>query len=407
MHINTESIIYVAVAATILIGGIIVFETLFTPAINEQEQLFSAMDAKGQPLDTVIDISSKAPSFTLPATTGNNISLSDYKGKKNVLLYFQEGIMCAPCWKQLEDIQKEYGKFDSLDVEVLTITVDPLNALIKESQKRGITLPVLDDGDDLSVSKEYDVLDQSMHPGSRPGHSFILIGKDGDIIWRKDYYPAGQNMGGMNMNMGGRMYVPVEELLTEINKIAYRLSPTVSNTSRTPIVMNIALSSPSNAAPAMDHSMCITPIHKHADLKVYLDNVLLNMSQRKFMDQNAEVHFHPTVKVNPNDVPGVPFGDMVHIHKENVTIKDFLNTLDLDTNNTLGKLIGNNGMMRVYVNEAYQEMGLNYVMNDQDRVLVTQITDGITEKDILTQIESVTSYAVMGKDANPSIFGGC
>lgn len=407
MHINTESIIYVAVAATILIGGIIVFETLFTPAINEQEQLFSAMDAKGQPLDTVIDISSKAPSFTLPATTGNNISLSDYKGKKNVLLYFQEGIMCAPCWKQLEDIQKEYGKFDSLDVEVLTITVDPLNALIKESQKRGITLPVLDDGDDLSVSKEYDVLDQSMHPGSRPGHSFILIGKDGDIIWRKDYYPAGQNMGGMNMNMGGRMYVPVEELLTEINKIAYRLSPTVSNTSRTPIVMNIALSSPSNAAPAMDHSMCITPIHKHADLKVYLDNVLLNMSQRKFMDQNAEVHFHPTVKVNPNDVPGVPFGDMVHIHKENVTIKDFFNTLDLDTNNTLGKLIGNNGMMRVYVNEAYQEMGLNYVMNDQDRVLVTQITDGITEKDILTQIESVTSYAVMGKDANPSIFGGC
>ncbi|MGH9987084.1 MAG: peroxiredoxin family protein, partial [Nitrososphaeraceae archaeon] len=359
MHINTESIIYVAVAATILIGGIIVFETLFTPAINEQEQLFSAMDAKGQPLDTVIDISSKAPSFTLPATTGNNISLSDYKGKKNVLLYFQEGIMCAPCWKQLEDIQKEYGKFDSLDVEVLTITVDPLNALIKESQKRGITLPVLDDGDDLSVSKEYDVLDQSMHPGSRPGHSFILIGKDGDIIWRKDYYPAGQNIGGMNMNMGGRMYVPVEELLTEINKIAYRLSPTVSNTSRTPIVMNIALSSPSNAAPAMDHSMCITPIHKHADLKVYLDNVLLNMSQRKFMDQNAEVHFHPTVKVNPNDVPGVPFGDMVHIHKENVTIKDFFNTLDLDTNNTLGKLIGNNGMMRVYVNEAYQEMGLN------------------------------------------------
>lgn len=405
MHIDTRSIIYVAVAATILISGIIVFDTSFTPG-TKQERLFSTINVKGQPLDTALDTYSKAPSFTLPATTGQNISLSDYEGKKNVLLYFQEGIMCAPCWKQLEDIQKEYDKFESLEIEVLTITVDPLNALIKESQKRGITLPVLDDGVDLSVSKTYDVLDNSMHPGSRPGHSFILIGKDGNIIWKKDYYPAGQNMGGMNMNMGGRMYVPVEELLKEISKVEYRLSPTISDISRTPAVTNIALSYLSNPASAIDHSMCVTPIHRHADFKIYLDGVPLNMSQRKFMDQAAEVHFHPTVKVNPNDVPGVPFGDMVHIHKENVTIKDFLNTLDFDTN-TFGKLGGNNDMLRVYVNGTNQEMGLNYVMNDKDRILVSQISDGTTEKDILNQIESVTSYAVMGKDRNPSIFGGC
>jgi peroxiredoxin len=406
LHIDTRSIIYVAVAATVLISGIIVFETSFTPGTNEQERLFSTINVKGQPLDTALDTYSKAPSFTLPATTGQNISLSDYEGKKNVLLYFQEGIMCAPCWKQLEDIQKEYGKFESLDIEVLAITVDPLNALIKESQKRGITLPVLDDGVDLSVSKAYNVLDQSMHPGSRPGHSFILIGKDGNIIWKKDYYPAGQNMGGMNMNMGGKMYVPVEELLKEISKVEYRLSPTISDISRTPVVTNIALSSVSNPAPAIDHSMCVTPTHRHADFKIYLDGVPLNMSQRKFMDQTAEVHFHPTVKVNPNDVPGVPFGDMVHIHKENVTIKDFLNTLDFDTN-TLGKLSRNNETLRVYVNGTNQEMGLNYTMNDKDRILVSHISDEITEKDILTQIESVTSYAVMGKDRNPSLFGGC
>ncbi|MGH9977775.1 MAG: peroxiredoxin family protein, partial [Nitrososphaeraceae archaeon] len=357
------------------------------------------------PLDTTFDTSSKAPSFTLHATTGQNISLSDYKGKENVLLYFQEGIMCDPCWRQVEDIQKEYGKFKSLDIEVLTITVDPLNALIKESQKRGITLPVLDDGVDLSVSKAYDVLDQSMHPGSRPGHTFILVGKDGNLIWRKDYYPAGQNVGGMNMNMGGRMYVPVEELLKEINKVAYRVAPTMSSIIGPLVVTNIALSSTLNTTPMTDHSMCITPIHKHADFKIYLDGVLLNMSQRKFMDQAAEVHFHPTVKVNPNDIPGVPFGDMVHIHKENVTIKDFLNTLDLDTN-TLGKL-GNNEMLRVYINGAYQKIGLNHVMNDKDRILVSHISDGITEKEILNQMESVTSNAVMGKDRNPSIFGGC
>ena len=33
----------------------------------------------------------KAPAFVLPSSLGGNISLSDYAGKKNVLLYFQEG----------------------------------------------------------------------------------------------------------------------------------------------------------------------------------------------------------------------------------------------------------------------------------------------------------------------------
>jgi cytochrome oxidase Cu insertion factor (SCO1/SenC/PrrC family) len=105
----------------------------------------------------------KAPPFTLPSTVGGEVSLSDYTGKKNVLLYFQEGIMCKACWDQLEDIQKVYYKFKPLDIEVVTITVDPINANIKESNKRGITLPVLDDAN-LSVSKSYDVLDYSMHP---------------------------------------------------------------------------------------------------------------------------------------------------------------------------------------------------------------------------------------------------
>ena len=161
--------------------------------------------------------SNKAYDFNLPSTTGGSVQLSDYSGKKNVLLYFQEGIMCDPCWKQLEDIQKIYDdKFKSFNIEVITITVDPINALIKESQRRGITLPVLDDGN-LNVSNTYQMLDNSMHPGSRPGHSFVLIDSKGDILWKKDYYPStGLNVNDMGMNMrtdmNGRMYVPIDEL---------------------------------------------------------------------------------------------------------------------------------------------------------------------------------------------------
>jgi len=80
--------------------------------------------------------------------------------------------------------------------------------------------------------------------------------------------------------------------------------------------------------------LCAQLQYTHADLYIYLNGNLLNLTERKYMDQSPEVHFHPTVKVNPNDIPRIPFGDMVHIHKDNLTIRDFLNTLDLN-NHTL------------------------------------------------------------------------
>lgn len=382
------------------------FKTLFSSSSLDQQQ---------QPQQ---DATVRAPAFTLPSTIGRNISLSDYSDRKNVLLYFQEGIMCAPCWEQIEDIQKEYDKFESLDMEVITITVDPLNALIKESTTRGITLPVLED-EDLSVSKAYDVLDHSMHPGSRPGHSFILIGKDGNIVWKKDYYPAGTNIGGMNMSPDGRMYVPVGELLEEIYKVAYRLFPEAStvkskgNNVSSDYYKNQTLSMTQGDNRAgdiedglvtmTDHSMCLTPIHKHADFKVYLNGLPLDLAQRKYMDQASDVHFHPTVKVNPDDIPGVPFADIVHIHRENITISDFLNTLDFD--NATSKILRDNSqMLKVYANGDLRQEGLNYVIQDKDRLLVSY---NATESQIDGQIKSVSNYTTLGKDKNPSLFGGC
>ncbi|MGI0051328.1 MAG: redoxin domain-containing protein, partial [Nitrososphaeraceae archaeon] len=368
----------------------------------------------------------KAPPFTLPSTVGGEVSLSDYIGKKNVLLYFQEGIMCKACWDQLEDIQKVYYKFKPLDIEVVTITVDPINANIKESNKRGITLPVLDDAN-LSVSKSYDVLDYSMHPGSRPGHSFVLIDKDGNIIWKKDYYPSpkqGEMMNGMNMNMAARMYVPVDELLREIYKVSYLLFPKFSSSSMSngsysnavpPVPATIPNQQndnqnnvnnlPSNKTMSMiDHSMCLTPIHQHADIKFYLNGDPLNLTQRKYMDQVADVHFHPTVKVNPTDIPGIPFADMLHLHQDNITIRHFLNTLDLD-NQILKAFEG--GSVVVYdVNGDIRSEGQDYIIHDKDRILVTN-TPLENTAEIAKQITSVSSYAIIGIEKNPSLFGGC
>lgn len=38
-----------------------------------------------------------APTFSLPSTAGGTFNLAAYRGK-TVLLYFQEGLTCQPCW---------------------------------------------------------------------------------------------------------------------------------------------------------------------------------------------------------------------------------------------------------------------------------------------------------------------
>jgi hypothetical protein len=46
-----------------------------------------------------------APAFTLASSTGGQVSLGDFQGK-TVLLYFQEGLSCQPCWDQIHDLEK-------------------------------------------------------------------------------------------------------------------------------------------------------------------------------------------------------------------------------------------------------------------------------------------------------------
>ncbi len=151
----------------------------------------------------ILQSGQKASDFSLPSTNGSTITLSDYKGKKNVLLYFQEGIMCAPCWTQMQDMQTRIDEFNKLDVEILTITVDPLTSLKQFVSENGITLPVLAD-ENLQVSKQYGILDDSMHPGQTPGHALILVDKEGNIKWTDI--------------SGTRMYVPIDEILQNLKK---------------------------------------------------------------------------------------------------------------------------------------------------------------------------------------------
>jgi peroxiredoxin len=123
-----------------------------------------------------------------------------------VLLYFQEGLTCQPCWDQLVDVQQHVDRFKAVGIDqVVTITTDPIDQLQQKAADEGLTTPVLSDPD-LAVSADYHANSYGMMGTSRDGHTFILVGPKGTIEWRADYG------GPPNFTM----YLPVGALIADI-----------------------------------------------------------------------------------------------------------------------------------------------------------------------------------------------
>lgn len=149
----------------------------------------------------------QAPPIYLPASDGSTFDLASMKGQ-TVLLYFQEGVTCEPCWAQIKDIEAHAGDFRSLGIDkIVSITTDSTQTLRQKAADEGISMPVLSDTS-LAASKAYTANLYGMMGDGMDGHSFILVNKDGVIAWRADYGGAPAHT----------MYVPVARLLADMRK---------------------------------------------------------------------------------------------------------------------------------------------------------------------------------------------
>ena len=129
-----------------------------------------------------------APDFTLASYSGDLVTLSQLKGK-NVILFFNEGLMCYPaCWNQIAAFGKD-TQFKDKNTVVLNIVVDSKEkwqeAVTKMSDLSAATV-LLDV--DRKVSSTYGVLNlpSSMHKGQFPGHSYVVIDKNGVVRFAND-----------------------------------------------------------------------------------------------------------------------------------------------------------------------------------------------------------------------------
>lgn len=95
-------------------------------------------------------------------------------------------------------------------MELVSIMVDPLPELKAEAEQRGVVSTVASDAD-KSVSEMYEAMDASMHPGVKPGHTFVLVLKGGMTSWRYDWFGHGKPM-----------YVEVDEIYDHVKEAIER-----------------------------------------------------------------------------------------------------------------------------------------------------------------------------------------
>lgn len=98
----------------------------------------------------MLEIGMKAPNFTLKDKNGNNLSLSDFIGKK-VVLYFYPKDNTPGCTRQACAFAGAYKQFEAKGVEVIGISKDSVASHVKFAEKYDLPFVLLSDPDRIAI----------------------------------------------------------------------------------------------------------------------------------------------------------------------------------------------------------------------------------------------------------------
>jgi peroxiredoxin (alkyl hydroperoxide reductase subunit C) len=148
----------------ILVSGILVV-FIFVPsayAISEayKENIYQVGTLKPVDSSLKVKVGDRAPNFALASISGENVSLSQYRGKKNVVLSFVPAAWTPVCSDQWPGYNIAKGIFDQHDAVLLGITVDNIPTLFAWTNQMGkLWFSVLSDfWPHGAVAKKYGVL---------------------------------------------------------------------------------------------------------------------------------------------------------------------------------------------------------------------------------------------------------
>lgn len=133
-----------------------------------------------------------APDFTLYDHAKNKVSLSDYKGK-NILLLFYPQAFTSVCTKELCGIRDDISRYNDANAQVFGISVDSVYTLAKFRELQQYNFPLLSDFN-KEVSTAYGTIYDTWNMGMRgvSKRSAFLVDGDGIIRYAEVLENAGE-----------------------------------------------------------------------------------------------------------------------------------------------------------------------------------------------------------------------
>ena len=132
-----------------------------------------------------IAVGKKAPDFTLQNQEKKEVKLSDFAGKKNVVLVWYPLDWSPTCTNEHTCFVNDMKKFETLDAEVLGVSVDSVWSHKAFADRMGIKYSLLADFHPRgAMSEKYGVY---LADKGITGRAIAIVNKAGKVAWFKNY----------------------------------------------------------------------------------------------------------------------------------------------------------------------------------------------------------------------------
>lgn len=132
-----------------------------------------------------LSVGQAAPDFTLQNQDKQEVKLSDFTGKKNVVLVFYPLDWSPVCTNEHACFVNDMKQFETLDAEVLGVSVDSVWSHKAYAEKMGIKYSLLADFQPRgAMAERYGVF---LADKGITGRAIVIVNKAGKIAWIKNY----------------------------------------------------------------------------------------------------------------------------------------------------------------------------------------------------------------------------
>jgi peroxiredoxin len=144
-----------------------------------------------------VETGSEAPEFDLAVDDDRRVRLSDYRGRRNLLLVFHPYAFTPVCEEEARDLQENLPAFDSAETDVVLVSCDAAPARRAWKESLGLTYTLASDfWPHGEAARAYGVFDERR---GVPIRGTFLIDKSGTVVWSlvKESSRRGELVGGL------------------------------------------------------------------------------------------------------------------------------------------------------------------------------------------------------------------